>query len=102
MITVMKYPHIVCNFEFMKHLYSSHLQGFLNHLIQNVAPMFIHCFVLHFVIKMEILPIIIDFLLQIKYKAVDKTLEQNLLTEFKATCKTLVNLSLKITKSDLK
>ena len=59
----------------------------------NVAPMFYpRCFVLHFAIKMKILPMIIAFLLHTKCKAVDKTLEQCFLKE-RPHAQTLVNLS---------
>ena len=56
-------------------------------------------------IKTEILPIIMysRFLLQLKHKAVDKTLEQCFLKEFKATCKTSGESELKQQqKNDLK
>ena len=58
----------------------------LEFLQETLLQCFIHCLALCFVIKTEILPIIIGFLLQTKNKAADKTLEQHFLKEFKATC----------------
>ena len=57
----------------------------LEFLQETLLQHFRHCFVLRFVIKMEILPIIMGFAR--KSKAADKTLEKCFPKEFKATCK---------------
>ena len=67
----------------------------------NVAQCFICCFALRFGIKKEVLSII-RFLLQMKCKVANKTLQQRFSKEFKATCKNSGKSELKQQKNDLK
>ena len=71
----------VVHFRLFFYCFTSILHVAMNLLQEmTVFQCFIHCFALRFVIKIEILPMDNHrFLLQMKCKAVDKTLEEHIL-----------------------
>ena len=66
-----------------------------NSFRKHCSNVFFRCFAFRFVIKTDILHIIVGSLLQTRRKAGHKTLEQRFLKEFKATYKTSGEAELK-------